>query len=250
METSTANEPDDGGAGRNSVNLRTADVARLSGYSVQQIRNLERDGVLPPVPRTAAGYRSYRWSHVWAARAYRALAAGTDPVQAKTIMRTIGAGEASRLPALFDAAHARLDRDRRDTAAARAAARAIAGEPVGEVRAADSMTISELAQALGVRTSTLRHWDAVGLVAARRAAPGQARHYLPGDVRLARLVRVLRQAGYGIETLRELIPRLAAAHGWAGIEAALSDRDTRIDARSRALLAAAAALGMLLGPSW
>lgn len=250
METSTASGPGGDTESRKSAHLRTADVAHLSGYSVQQIRNLEHDGVLPPVPRTASGYRIYRTAHVWAARAYRALAAGTDPVQAKTIMRAAREADASRLPALFDAAHARLDRERRDTAAARAAARTIAGEPVGEVRAADSMSISELAQALGVRTSTLRHWDAVGLVVAKRTARGRARHYLPGDVRLARLVRVLRQAGYGIESLRELIPQLAGAPGWADIEAALSDRDTRIDARSRALLEAAAALGMLLGPAW
>ncbi|MEU4313683.1 MerR family transcriptional regulator [Nocardia sp. NPDC024068] len=249
METFSVFDHDQGAGSRNSVVLRTAEVARLSGYSVQQVRNLERDGVLPPVPRTASGYRVYRRSHVWAARAYRALAAGTDPMEAKTIMRAVRSDEPARLPALFDAAHARLDRERRETAGARAAARAIAGEPVGDVRAADTMTISELAQALGVRTSTLRHWDAVGLVVARRAAPGRARHYLPGDVRLARLVRALRQAGYGIETLRELIPRLAGAHAWADIEAALTARDAGIDARSRALLEAAAALAVLLGPA-
>ncbi|MEX2970149.1 MerR family DNA-binding transcriptional regulator [Streptomyces sp. C184] len=49
--------------------LRTVDVARRAGYSVQQVRNLERDGVLPPATRTAAGYRRYGELHVHSALA-------------------------------------------------------------------------------------------------------------------------------------------------------------------------------------
>ena len=67
--------------------LRTVDVARRAGYSVQQVRDLERDGVLPPVLRSPAGYRSYTAVHVQAALAYRAFAAGIGPVDAKELMR-------------------------------------------------------------------------------------------------------------------------------------------------------------------
>ena len=43
---------------------------------MQQIRDLEGDGVLPPVTRTRSGYRTYTEEHVQAALAYRAFAAG------------------------------------------------------------------------------------------------------------------------------------------------------------------------------
>ncbi|WP_459547116.1 MerR family transcriptional regulator [Nocardia sp. X0981] len=221
-------------------------MARRTGYSVQQIRNLERDGVLPPVPRTPTGYRVYGEVHVWSVRAYRALAAGAGPVEAKRILRAGREQGPSRLYELLDHAHARLDRERRDLGFARAAARAIGDEPVGDIRPTDAMSVSELARALGVRPSTLRHWDAMGLVVPHRAGGREARRYMPGDVRLARLVHQLRLAGYRIDALRELIPRLRGAGGWEDMAAVLAERDAAIDARSGALLAAAAALHTLL----
>lgn len=69
--------------------LRTVDIARRCGYSVQQVRNLERDGVLPPATRTATGYRVYGDVHLQSALAYRALAAGAGPTEAKGIVRAV-----------------------------------------------------------------------------------------------------------------------------------------------------------------
>ncbi|RDI51586.1 MerR family transcriptional regulator [Nocardia mexicana] len=230
---------------RNSAHLRTIDVAHRAGYSVQQIRNLERDGVLPPATRTPSGYRIYDESHVRSARAYRALAAGTGPVEAKDIMRAAHTRPVSGLLALLDAAHARLDRERRDLAAAKTAARAIAEEPITDVRSSDAMSISQLAEALGVRASTLRHWDAVGLVVPGRADHG-TRSYTPDDVRDARIVRQLRLAGYRITQLQALLPDLRDTHRRGGISAGLQARDASILARSRALLAAASELDAIV----
>ncbi|KAB2383592.1 MerR family transcriptional regulator [Actinomadura montaniterrae] len=226
--------------------LRTVDVARRAGCSVQQVRNLERDGVLPPASRTASGYRRYTETHVRSAVAYRAFAAGAGPVEAKRIMRAAHAGPRSGLLALLDAAHARLAAERRDLALAREAAAAITAEPIGDVRPSDAMTVSELASALGVRASTLRHWDAEGLVVPARTAPRGARRYSPADVRDARIVHQLRLAGHRIAPLQALMPELRRARRWDDLAAALAARDADIDARSRALVRAAAALDPLL----
>lgn len=234
---------------RNSRGLRTAEVARRTGYSVQQLRNLERDGALPVATRTTAGYRVYGEAHIWSARAYRALAAGTDPGSAKTILRAVHARDLRQMFALLDTAHARLDRERRDLDAARTAARAVAEEPITDIHPSDAMNVSELARALGVRPSTLRHWDAAGVVVPRRTGRRGTRVYTPDDVRAARLVHQLRLAGYGIEPLRQLVPELRGWRRWDDLAAALTARDTRIDSRSNALLEGAAALSALLGLS-
>ncbi|WP_217644458.1 MerR family DNA-binding transcriptional regulator [Geodermatophilus amargosae] len=68
--------------------LRTVDVARRAGYSVQQVRDLEADGVLPPADRTASGYRTFAEVHVRAALAYRSLAAAVGAVHARELVRT------------------------------------------------------------------------------------------------------------------------------------------------------------------
>lgn len=216
--------------------LRTVDVARRSGYSVQQVRNLERGGVLPPAVRTAAAYRVYGEVHIRSAVAYRALAAGVGPVEAKRIMRAVHSG--GDVLALLDAAHAGLDRERRDLALAVEAAEAISGELIDDVRPSDAMAVSELATALGVRPSTLRHWDAEGLVVPDRV--GTARRYSPAQVRDARIVHQLRGAGYRIEPLRALMPNLRE------VRTALTHRHASIATRSRALLDAAVSLSAIL----
>ncbi|WP_454196446.1 MerR family transcriptional regulator [Nocardia sp. Marseille-Q1738] len=226
--------------------MRTVDVARRAGYSVQQIRNLERDGVLPTALRTAAGYRRYGEIHLRSALAYRALAVGVGPVEAKRIVRAVHERPISEVLALLDAAHARLDRERADLALAERAAEAISAEPIEDVRASDSMSVSELAAALGVRPSTLRHWDAEGLVIPDRVAAQKTRRYSPDQVRDARIVHQLRGAGYRIDTLRTLMPDLPRGHRSDDVAAALAARDASITARSRALLDAAAALSAVI----
>ncbi|MFI6003281.1 MerR family transcriptional regulator [Streptomyces sp. NPDC051366] len=222
--------------------MRTVDVARRAGYSVQQIRNLERDGVLPPAARTTAGYRVYGEVHLNSALAYRALAAGTGPVEAKRIVRAAHAGPIARLLALLDAVHAGLDRERTDLGLAKEAAGAISAEPIADVRPADAMGVAELAAALGVGASTLRHWDAEGLVIPDRLSGRGTRRYSPAQVRDARIVHQLRSAGYRIDPLRTLMPQLRSGHGWETVEAALAAREASIETRSRALLDASAAL--------
>lgn len=229
--------------------MRTGELARCCGYSVQQVRNLERDGVLPPAVRTASGYRVYTEVHLCSARAYRALAVGVGPVEAKRIMRTVHGARPSAILALLDAAHARLHRERAELAAATAAVAAIAEEPVREVRPSDSMGVSELAAALGVRASTLRHWDAEGLVVPDRVAPRGTRRYTPAQVRDARIVHQLRGAGYRVDTVRTLMPAVRRGYRSGDVAAGLAAREADIEARSRALLAAAGSLGTVLALS-
>ncbi|MFJ3788830.1 MerR family transcriptional regulator [Kitasatospora sp. NPDC090091] len=230
-----------------SGGLRTVDVARRAGCSVQQIRNLERDGVLPPATRTAAGYRIYGEVHLQSALAYRALAAGAGPTEARRIVRAAHRFPASpEVFALLDAAHARLHAERTELGQAKEAARAVADEPIEDVRTSDAMSVSELAAALGVRPSTLRHWDAEGLVVPDRGPGRGARRYTPAQVRDARIVHQLRRAGYRIAPLRVLVPELRRAHRSPDITTALAARDAGLAARSKALLDGAVALGGLL----
>ena len=224
--------------------LRTTDVSQLTGYSVQQIRNLERDGVLPAARRTASGYRVYGDVHVQAAAAYRAFAAAVGPVDAKRILQAVHHEPAAALE-LVDAVHARLHGERQDLRMARQAVAVIADETVEDAVAADSMSISELARALGVRVSTLRHWGFEGLVSPVRVRGG-VRTYAPADVRDARIVHQLRQAGYRIAPLRALMPQLRAGRDWASVRAALVSRDADLGRRSRELVVGAASLYRLL----
>lgn len=216
--------------------MRTAEVARLAGCSVQQVRKLEDRGVLPPAPRTDAGYREYGAVHLASALAYRSLATAIGPTEARVLMCLAHRDEVAMLGRL-DAAHAALHREREELALARAAVDDIRDEPLGEVLPTDSLTIGQLADALGVRPSTLRHWEDEGLLEPSRG-PHRERVYSPTAVRDARLVHQLRRAGHRIAPLRELLPSLRGEQALAQ----LTERDRSVIARSRALLTATATL--------
>ena len=163
--------------------FRTAEVARASGYSVQQIRSLERLGVIPRAPRSSNGYRSYTPLHVHALRAYRGLAGAVGPVAARQMLAELRTGTITEAASAINAVHVRLARER-DGDPARPAG--VAGDPgrgghtagiSGFERESDAMTITELAGALSVRPSTLRFWEQEGLVTPERVTSLRARRY-------------------------------------------------------------------------
>ena len=225
--------------------LRTVDVARAAGYSVQQVRDLERLGVLPPAERGPHGYRAYDSRHVLAARAYRALATAVGPVVARRTMAGLQGAPLAEAAAAVDDLHAQLATERTRTLQALDALGSIRGEPATPTPGS-SLTITELADALGVRASTLRHWEAEGLLTPERVGSLGARVYDVPAVAAARVVAALRAAGYGIPALRDVVAALGGLGGTADAEAALRERLERIAARSVALLRAGADLAAVV----
>lgn len=224
--------------------LRTVDVARRVGCSVQHLRNLERDGVIPVAARTSSGHRSWGELHVLSAAAYRELTAGVGPATAKQLLQALHRQPPAVFLALLDDAHADLARERHTLRLAREAAAAIAAEPLAAPHPSDAMTISELAGALGTTTpATLRHWEAEQLLAPQRAGRGHIRTYSPFQVRDARVIHQLRAAGYRIPQLRPVLRTLLNPQNTgAALESGLKVRDRQLTNRSHALLRASAAL--------
>lgn len=235
----------------NSKTMRTVDLARHVGCSTQLIRNLERDGVLPSAPRSPSGYRQYGQQHLHAAAAYRALSIALGPFQAKSLLQAIDPASPESTLAAFDRAHAVLHHERSDLLAAREAARLIAAEPADDDDdASDSMGVSELAAALGIRPSALRHWEAQGLIVPDRWSSRRIRRYLPAHIRDARIVHQLRTTGYRIDAVRKLMPALHAGHQQPSLHRALNFRQATITERSFALLEAAHSLHVIVTNAW
>ncbi|WP_231581663.1 MerR family transcriptional regulator [Cellulosimicrobium funkei] len=240
-------------AGGASRPLRTADVARAAGCSVQQVRDLEALGVLPPAGRSANGYRAFGDEHVLALRAYRGLASAVGPVVARRVLRDARSLPLDEAASLVSRLHVTLTREREEALAARRALLVVRAEGDGAAGSADGpapataatdgpvLTITELAAALGVRASTLRFWEHEGLLAPERVASRtgavSARRYPPAAVREARVVTALRAAGYRVPEVRRAIDALRGTIGPADVADPLAALDARLDAIARRTLA-------------
>jgi DNA-binding transcriptional MerR regulator len=108
------------------------------------------------------------------------------------------------------------------------------------------MSITDLSIALGVRSSTLRFWEDQGLIAPERVDGSGRRRYPPDAVRDARIVAALREGGYRIPAVREVMASVRGSGGGTDARAALQDRLQSITARSESLLRAGAGLVDLL----
>ncbi|MEE6387611.1 MerR family transcriptional regulator [Microbacterium paraoxydans] len=225
--------------------MTTAALGRLVGYSTQQVRDLERLGVLPAAERGANGYRRYRMSHALALHAYRALATALGPVPARRLMPALIGGSVEHAAERIDDLHADLALERsRVRAALRGLEDAVAeaDDPFVED---DAMAIGELAQALGVRSSALRHWEREGLVRPLRRA-GSVRSFDSLAITEARIAAALRSGGYGIPAVSRIIDEVRAHGDTEQVQRILAERLADLTRRSVALLAAAGHLHVLL----
>jgi DNA-binding transcriptional MerR regulator len=73
------------------------------------------------------------------------------------------------------------------------------------------MRIGELAEKAGTTTRALRHYESIGLLAARRDANGY-RDYGEDDLRLLREIRTLREFGFELSETRPFVDCLRAGN--------------------------------------
>ncbi|WP_324650159.1 MerR family transcriptional regulator [Georgenia sp. H159] len=235
--------------GEDIGSLGTVEVAASTGYSEQQVRDLETAGVITAAERSGSGYRRFTRQHVRELRAYRDLATAVGPVEARRVMSEVRDLTAAEGVALVLSLHTGLNGERDEAIVARRALRAIRDEEGGEEPVADdAMTIRELAEALRVRASTLRFWETSGLVAPERirTASGSPRLYRAPAIREARITAALRAAGYRIPEVRAAIDALRKHRDVERPLEALDARIEHIARRGLALLRADAVLGTLI----
>lgn len=234
--------------GHASERYTTSRVAAAAGCSVQQVRDLERLGVIPPAVRRPNGYRQFTAAHATALRAYRNLAIAVGPVLARATMR-----DARDLPyedaiARIVALHVGLARSRDDTLSALRALESIVDESARDDAPlpGDSMSITELSAAIGVRSSALRFWEKQGLIAPERPDGRSTRRYPPAAIGDARIVAALRAGGYRIPAVQAVMTSLRTVDGADDARAALQHRLRTLAARSEALLRAGTDIADLL----
>lgn len=192
--------------------LRTIDLAHEGNISVQQVRNYEASGFIPPVERSPSGYRLYTQQHLVALKTARILVGGYGWQRSRAIMGAIHEGKLSVALALIDERHAELANKRLQVEQTLAALHALTAQSAAlpGTRHSQRLRVGEAAKQVGVRVSALHFWEQQGLLHPGRDQSSHYRLYDEQQMRCLRVVALLREAGYGFDVIHTTLDELAA----------------------------------------
>ncbi len=195
---------------RNS--LRTIDLARAAGISVQQVRNYEAVGMLPPVERSKSGYRLYTQRHLAALKTARSMLAGYGWQRTRAIMQALHQGDLASALAIIDARHAELANKRLQLEQTLSALHALAARPapVQSSLRPQWLRVGEAARQVNVRVSALHFWEQQGLLYPSRDQSSHYRLYDAQQMHRLYVVVLLREAGYNFDVIRSVLDELVA----------------------------------------
>ena len=196
--------------------LRTSDLARAAGISVQAIRNYEACAFIPAAQRGSQGYRLYEERHLHALRVAQSLIAGFGWQNALYIMSNIHQRDSASALARIDACHAEIHQSRRETEEMLTLLQITSTSILpthlqgGEaIRQKPHLRISEAAQRVGVRVSAIRFWEECGLLQPERDQTSKYRLYNAEQMRQLQIIALLRKTGYNFEAIRPILQKLA-----------------------------------------
>ncbi|HEY8596865.1 MAG TPA: MerR family transcriptional regulator [Thermomicrobiales bacterium] len=223
--------------------LRTSDLAREVQISVQQVRNYEAGGFIPPVERSPSGYRRYTPQHLAALKTAKQLIGGYGWPRTRQIMQALHQGQRGEALALIDARHAELAETRQQLAQTLAALSLLTAQlPIAtHPRAMQRLRVGAAARLVGVRVSALRFWDQQGLLQPVRDDESKYRLYDEQQLRRLRIVVLLRQANYDFPAIHTTLNELEAGQPERAV-AAVEQRRSDLAATSWRCIAALATL--------
>ena len=194
------------------TSLRPIDLARSTGISVQQVRNYESWGLVPPASRSKSGYRLYARHHLAALKAARRLIGGYGRPRTVAIMQALHQGDLSTALALIDTRHGELANKRHQMEQALSALHALAAQPapVQSSHASQAFRVGEAARQVGVRVSALHFWEQQGLLHPVRDQSSRYRLYDEHQMRRLRVVVLLREVRYDFKAILSVVDELEA----------------------------------------
>jgi DNA-binding transcriptional MerR regulator len=197
--------------------LRTSEVAAAVGVHPNTVRLYEQWGFLPKIPRTASGYRQFTAHHVALMRMARTALRGPWPGRAirESALALVRQAAADDLGAALASGYRHLALVRAEQARADAAARLLERWAQGAAVDASSewLRIGQAAERLGVTSDMLRNWERNGLLRVPRDPSNGYRRYGATELGRCRVIRMLRQAGYGMMAILRMMRALESGQG-------------------------------------
>jgi DNA-binding transcriptional MerR regulator len=195
--------------------LRTSDVAKAVGVHPNTVRLYEAWGFLPPIPRSASGYRLFNTAHLDQMRLARTALCGPYPGGKSLVVDLVQRAALGDLGGALELAYVYLARVRAEQAQAEAAAELL--ERWAQGTAADAtaqlLLIGEAAELLGASRDMLRNWERNGLIKVPRDPRNGYRLYGAAEIGRLRVIRTLSRAGYSMMAILRMLLHLDEGRG-------------------------------------
>jgi len=189
--------------------LHTSEIARAVGVHPNTVRLYEEWGFLPPIPRSASGYRLFTEAHLDQMRLARTALHGPWPGRnikrsAAELVRRSASGD---LGGALEQAYRHLALVQAEHAQAEAAVSLLERWATGAAADATStlLWIGEAARLLDVTTDMLRNWERNGLIQVPRDPRNHYRLYGPTEIGRLRVIRMLLRAGYSTMAILRMV---------------------------------------------
>jgi DNA-binding transcriptional MerR regulator len=192
--------------------LRTSDVAKAVGVHPNTVRLYEEWGFLPPIPRSASGYRRFTEAHLDQMRLARMALHGPWPGRniKRSALALVKQAASGDLGGALEQAYHHLALVQAERAQAEAAAELL--ERWARGTAADAtakpLQIGEAAGLLDVTTDILRNWERNGLIQVPRNPRNGYRLYGAAEIGRLRVIRMLSRAGYSMMAILRMLLQL------------------------------------------
>lgn len=207
--------------------LRTSEVAEAVGVHPNTVRMYEAWGLLPAIPRTPSGYRTFTPAHVDQMRLARLVFQGPWPGRAirQSAVALIKQAASGDLGGALESAYRHQAIVQAERARAESAIRLL--ERWAQGTAADAtqtpLHIGAVADLLDVSRDMLRGWERNHLLQVPRDPHNGYRLYTAKEISRLRVIRMLRQAGYSTMAILRMLLQL---DGGADAEALRTALDT------------------------
>lgn len=233
--------------------LRTIDLANAVHLSVQQVRNYEAGGFLPPAQRSTGGYRLYTEKHLKALKTTRTLLVGYGWQATREIMQAVHEGNLAAALTRLDEQHAELAAKRLQLQQLLTTLKTLAVQLTqtapANSRQPTPLRVGEAAQLVGVRVSAVHFWEQQGLLQPTRDSSSRYRLYDEQQIRRLQIVALLREAGYDFEAIHLTLNELASGQPAKAI-AAVEKRHSQLARKSWDCLAAATSFQAYIEEFW
>ncbi len=189
--------------------LRTSDLAQAVGVHPNTVRLYEQWGFLPPIPRSASGYRLFNQRHLDQMRLARTAMSitWTGGDARKTALEMVRQAARGDLGGALELAYRLLVLVQHERAQAEAAVDFLERWAAGGVTdtSLDPLWIGQAARLLNVTHDQLRNWERNGLVKVPRDPHNGYRLYGAPEIGRIRVIRALVSASYSLMSVLRMM---------------------------------------------